>query len=173
MYLLAEGLTDITWPQALVMVVTALVPVILAAIQYFEKKEAIRHRDVVIKGVEKANHLETKRLIKVEATDAGVGEALQKVVKQVTNGKEFKKGSGSYFWLIPFLIFLPIGCSHNLQRPYVEAMEKVRKVIEHDVKRGAYKVDAATAIILADWEVKNVLAFKVLIASEPKPLEVR
>lgn len=175
MYHLAEGLTDATWPQAAVLIITMLVPVIMAVVQYLEKRLAQRQRDAIIKGVESANHAETKRLVKVHAHEDGIGPSLQTVVKEVTNGVEKTppkkpKWPPVALWLM-FIPFLFMGCTHNLQRPYVESMEKTRKAVEYDVRRGAYKADAATALMLRDWKTANQNAFLALVAQEKKKRE--
>lgn len=68
--------------------------------------------------------------------------------------------------LLSAFLALPIGCKANLQRDYVEAMERTRKAIEIDVQHGLYKPDARSAKTLADWKDANEEAFKVLIEQE-------
>ena len=65
-----------------------------------------------------------------------------------------------------FLALFTIGCTHNLQRPYVESMEATRKAIVADVDAGLYKPDARSDATLAEWKAANVDAFKLLIESE-------
>lgn len=70
--------------------------------------------------------------------------------------------------LSAFMALFTVGCSHNLQRPYVEAMEDTRMAIEADVQHGLYKPDARSAKTLKDWKDANEEAYKALIAREQK-----
>jgi hypothetical protein len=59
-------------------------------------------------------------------------------------------------------LLLATGCTHNLQRPYVEAMEATRVAVEADVEAGLYKPDERSRKTLADWKAANLDAFTVL-----------
>jgi len=46
-------------------------------------------------------------------------------------------------WFAPMVLaaLLVTGCKHNLQTPYVEAMEAYELALDADVKAGHYKLD--------------------------------
>ena len=66
------------------------------------------------------------------------------------------------------LIATATGCQHNLQRPYVEAMEQTRVAIEGDVTAGLYKPDKYGRATLDKWATANTDAAAALDAQEAK-----
>lgn len=160
----AEALSVTSWPQAVVLIVTALVPAIIALISWLRARDALKQRDAMIEGVERAGHQDTKRQIQVAASSAGIEPKLKETVKKMTA----KLKNGSALLLVFLLPLMFVGCCHDLQRPYVESMEKVRKAIEIDIQHGLYRPDARSTKTLEEWKQTNEDAFQVLIASEQK-----
>ena len=66
------------------------------------------------------------------------------------------------------VLLCTVGCTANLQRPYVESMEETRKAIMLDVKAGDYKPDARSAKTLDAWKTANEDALTALIEQEKK-----
>lgn len=62
------------------------------------------------------------------------------------------------------LAFGLVGCTHNLQESYVDAMDATYEAVQADVKAGVYKVDANSKATLKGWKKANEDARKALEA---------
>ncbi len=50
------------------------------------------------------------------------------------------------------------GCKHNLQRPYVDSMIAVEKVVRDDIAAGDYKPEGASLVVINNWTKANANA---------------
>ena len=65
-----------------------------------------------------------------------------------------------------FMALFITGCTTNLQRPYVDAMEATRLAVQADVEAGHYVLDRHSTKTLNEWKSANVDAAAALVAEE-------
>lgn len=102
----AAAPADLSWPQALVAIVTALLPLAWAIVELLRRKQAQKQRDAIIKGVERVGHKQTKMSIKAAAEEAGLESSLKPEVNRVTG----RLGNGANLLLLLLAPLMLSGC---------------------------------------------------------------